>query len=41
MKNYFCSKEWRAKIAGDDLLYKAVNQSLDKTIEQVGRELIG
>jgi len=41
MKVYFESKEWKAKIAGDDLLFHAANLSLNRTIEMIGKEKFG
>ncbi|GFH44608.1 hypothetical protein CTEN210_01082 [Chaetoceros tenuissimus] len=38
LKQYLASDQWKVSIAGDILLYKAVNLSLDKTIELIGRE---
>ena len=38
MKEYLESDQWKARIAGDDLLYRAANMWLDKTIESIGRE---
>ena len=39
MKHYLKSDEWGAKIAGDNLLYRAANQNLDATIKNViGKE---
>ena len=39
MKKYFDTVEWKAKIAGDDLLYRAANANLDKTIlVSIGKE---
>ena len=38
LKQYLASDEWKASIAGDILLYKAVNLSLDKTIDLIGKE---
>lgn len=38
MKNYFASDVWKAKMAGDILLFRATNQSLDRTIDNIGRD---
>lgn len=38
MQEYFESDEWYAKNYGDYLLYAAANQSLDMTINQLGKE---
>jgi hypothetical protein len=35
MKEYLDSDGWKAKIAGDNLLFKAANLSLDQTIENI------
>ena len=40
MQEYLRSKKWKAKIFGDELLYRAANDSLDKTIEVIGRGLV-
>ena len=37
MQEYFASKEWKRTIRGDQLLYDAVNASLDRTIDALGR----
>jgi len=36
MKHYFSSPEYKSSIAYDELLYQAVNHSLDMTIEMLG-----
>ena len=38
MQKYLDSEEWRKKSQWDQLLHKAVNQSLDLTIDYLGRE---
>jgi len=38
MKEYFDSDEWRTHIQGDTMLYRAANNSLDLTIDALGRE---
>jgi len=38
MQEYFDSPEWKEIIYWDDVLHKAVNRSLDLTIERLGRE---
>lgn len=40
MEAYFASEEWQNRIAGDTLLYKSANYSLDKTIDRIGREKV-
>ena len=35
MERFFESEEWKAQIAGDEILYASVNESLDKTIDDV------
>lgn len=37
VKDYLSSTEWKDSIESDLLLYKAVNQSLDMTIDRLGR----
>lgn len=38
-EEFLQSNEWKAQIAGDELLYTSVNESLDKTIDEViGRD---
>ena len=39
MGDYFESKEWKRTIQGDKLLYDSVNESLDRTIDALGRGL--
>ena len=34
-EEFLQSNEWKAQIAGDELLYTSVNESLDKTIDEV------
>lgn len=41
MKSFFASHKWKKRIVGDDYLYQLVNQSLDMTIDMLGRDLIG
>lgn len=38
MEKFFASKEWKDRIAGDELLYAAADKSLDLTIDALGRE---
>jgi len=40
MKKWFHSEEFEAFIEADVLVYKAVNQSLDKTIDAIGRDRV-
>jgi hypothetical protein len=40
MKNFFVSPAWKERIVGDDWLYQVANQSLDKTIDALGKELV-
>lgn len=40
MKEWFYSEEFEAFIEADVLFYKAVNASLDKTISELGQELV-
>jgi len=40
MKEWFHSEEFEAFIEGDVFFYKAVNASLDKTIDKLGRDLV-
>jgi hypothetical protein len=40
MKEWFHGEEFEAFIEGDVLFYKAVNASLDKTIDKLGRDLV-
>lgn len=40
MKTYFATNEWQDHVAGDTLLYNAANRSLDRTIDQIGREKV-
>lgn len=37
MAKFFESPQWKARIDGDELLYKAAYQSLDRTIDSLGR----
>ena len=37
-QDYFQSAEWKARIAGDNLLYQSALKSLDLTIDQIGKE---
>merc|ERR1712060_150879 len=37
LNDYFASNEWREKVSFSDVLYKAVNVSLDLTIDRIGR----
>jgi hypothetical protein len=39
MKEYFASPEWKERVEGDELLYKAAYKSLDMTIDALGRDL--
>eukprot|EP00977_Amphora_coffeiformis_P003828 scaffold766_cov179-Amphora_coffeaeformis.AAC.11 len=39
MAEYFESEEWKRTIQGDQLLYDSVNESLDRTIDALGRDL--
>jgi hypothetical protein len=39
MRDFFASAEWQRSIAGDLLLYQAANESLDRTIASLGREV--
>ena len=36
--DFLASDEWKAQIAGDELLYSAASTSLDMTIEDIGKE---
>jgi hypothetical protein len=36
MRDFFASVEWQKAIAGDQLLYEAANESLDRTIASLG-----
>jgi hypothetical protein len=38
MEKFFSSKQWKDRIAGDELLYAAADRSLDLTIDALGRE---
>jgi hypothetical protein len=38
VRNYTESDEWKAMNYADEILYRAANASLDRTIEQLGRE---
>ena len=38
VKDYFDSSEWKDKIQSDVALWKAVNRSLDETIDKLGRK---
>ena len=40
MKQWFYSEEFEAFIEGDVLFYKAVNASLDKTISELGKDVV-
>jgi len=37
IQEYLSSEKWYEMYAGDDILYKAANRSLDLTIEKIGR----
>lgn len=37
MQSYFSGSAWKAMVQWDELLYKAANQSLDLTIDRLGR----
>jgi hypothetical protein len=37
---YFESPEWKKRIEGDELLYRAANKSLDRTIDALGRDRV-
>ncbi|KAG7351972.1 galactose-3-O-sulfotransferase [Nitzschia inconspicua] len=37
---YFESPEWKRRVAGDELLYRAANKSLDRTIDALGRDRV-
>ena len=38
MKEYFKSERWKHQVSGDEILYRAVQRSLDLTIDQLGRK---
>lgn len=38
MQKFFASQKWKRRIEGDELLYKAADESLDLTIDQLGRK---
>jgi hypothetical protein len=38
MKEFFTSETWSERIEGDILLYQAVHNSLDLTIDRLGRD---
>jgi Galactose-3-O-sulfotransferase len=40
MERYFESPEWKKRIVGDELLYRAANKSLDRTIDALGRDRV-
>lgn len=37
MQEFFQSDTWRNQVAGDEVIYRAANASLDLTIERLGR----
>jgi Galactose-3-O-sulfotransferase len=40
MEKYFKSPEWKKRIEGDELLYRAANKSLDRTLDAIGRDRV-
>jgi hypothetical protein len=40
MAAYLASPKWKNRIRGDDYLYRLANQSLDRTIEALGTDLV-
>jgi hypothetical protein len=40
IEKYFESPEWKKRIEGDELLYRAANKSLDRTIDAIGRDRV-